>query len=61
MVRWDTGPVTVIALGEAFEEVRDVVGVTSPEWADGDEFEAVGNDTVVTTWRNGNRVQVHSR
>jgi hypothetical protein len=49
------------ALDEGFDEVRYVVGVTSPEWADGDEDEAAGSDTVVTTWRNGNRMQGHSR
>jgi hypothetical protein len=48
------------ALAEAFDEVRYVVGVTSPEWADEDDDEAVGSYNVATTRRNFNRVQVHT-
>lgn len=46
------------ALRGAFDEVRYVVGVTSPGWAEGDA--AVGSFNVATTRENFNRVQVHS-
>lgn len=47
------------ALHEQFDDVRYVVGVTSPEWAEEDE--TVGSFNVATTRENFNRVQVHTR
>jgi hypothetical protein len=44
-------------LGRTYDDVRYVVGVCSPEWADDDE--SIGCFNVATTRENYNRVQVH--
>lgn len=45
-------------LRQAYDEVRYVVGVCSPAWAD-DEDERIGCFNVATTRENFDRVQVH--
>lgn len=44
-------------LQDAYDEMRYIVGVCSPEWADDDE--EIGCYNVATTRGNFNRVQVH--
>lgn len=46
------------ALIDRFDSVRYVVGITSPEWSEGDE--SLGSFNVATTRENFNRVQVHT-
>lgn len=46
-------------LSQAYDSVRYVVGVCSPEWANDEESEGCYN--VATTRENFNRVQVHDR
>jgi hypothetical protein len=50
---------TAAALDRAYDEVRYVVGVCCPEWAD--DGEHIGCYNVRTTRENFNAVQVHQR